>query len=83
MEERSFLHVFHQDEDAIRVAEEAIHADHVGMVEEEGNLYFLDELFNHQSHGLFCDLFDGQKEACLLMDGWKDLAEPALALACA
>ncbi len=81
MEERSFLHVFHQDEDALRVAEETIHANHVGMIEKEGYLDLLHELINHKSHCLFSNLFNGQEKACFFVNGWKDFAEPTLALA--
>lgn len=59
MEERSFFHVFHQDIDVIRVAEEAIHADNVGMVEEEGYLYLLDKLIDYQPHRFLGHFFDG------------------------
>jgi hypothetical protein len=42
-----FLHVLHHNVDMILIAEASVHADDVGMVEEEVDLYLLCELVQH------------------------------------
>ena len=59
MEKGAFFQVFHQDVDAIIVAEETEHTDYVWMVEEEGYFELLHKLVDYWTNGFLSHLLDG------------------------
>lgn len=73
--QRASLHELHQDVKMGPVVEEGVEFDDVGMVEEELDLDFLDELVEHMFDAFLLDFLEGEEPARSFVSGGENFAE--------